>query len=559
MPSITYWNRLEPRPRTASITGTLGAEVRDPLWMLTRQWQFGELQGEDAGTPAWVRVERSLSRLDGWRAPGGALHPLDGSAPLELLALREPRVLDLATRVELGQLFEERLAARGAAPLTAVFRAAYPLPAAPDGDAEAARFLGVCGTRSLDGGALLAAARASAPSVPAQPPLSSVDATNARSALDDLSSWAEAVLGPIGDGAPAAWQDSQLSYQLEVEGGTPRGEHAIFTVQPAQSGDVEWFSFDLSAAPAPGGATPTRLPPLSLLPAHVRFRGMPTAGFWDFEPRDTDLGAMSPDLRDVAKLVFLEFLLVQGNDWYVLPLSQPTGTLSSIDKLIVRDVFGRELEVARAGSDDARWSLFSLGSAGDPSLRADFLLLPPTAAGALQRGPAIEEVRFLRDEAASMAWAIEETTANALGAPRPGAERSTASSPTPPPTDGRGELLRYRIQTQVPEHWLPLLPISLDTVRGEVALELAQLPASADPSTLVEPDGRLLRPALRVREEAVPREGARVRRMPFRCRWSDGSSWSFVARVRTTGAGSASSGLRFDTVTKLPTATMGPR
>jgi hypothetical protein len=111
----------------------------------------------------------------------------------------------------------------------------------------------------------------------------------------------------------------------------------------------------------------------------------------------------------------------------------------------------------------------------------------------------------------------------------------------------------------VPEHWLPLLPISLDTVRGEVALELAQLPASADPSTLVEPDGRLLRPALRVREEAVPREGARVRRMPFRCRWSDGSSWSFVARVRTTGAGSASSGLRFDTVTKLPTATMGPR
>ena len=27
----------------------LRAEVRDPLWMLTRQWQMGEFQGDDAG------------------------------------------------------------------------------------------------------------------------------------------------------------------------------------------------------------------------------------------------------------------------------------------------------------------------------------------------------------------------------------------------------------------------------------------------------------------------------------------------------------------------------
>jgi len=49
-----------------------------------------------------------------------------------------------------------------------------------------------------------------------------------------------------------------------------------------------------------------------------------------------------------------------------------------------------------------------------------------------------------------------------------------------------------------------------------------------------------------VREEQVPREGVVVERVPFRCRWSDGSSRSWIARVRTVGAGQASSGLKFD-------------
>ena len=51
MPSITYWSRLEPSPRGTSIAESVAARVRDPLWMLTRQWQLGEFQGENAGSP----------------------------------------------------------------------------------------------------------------------------------------------------------------------------------------------------------------------------------------------------------------------------------------------------------------------------------------------------------------------------------------------------------------------------------------------------------------------------------------------------------------------------
>ena len=52
IPSITEWNRLEARPRTKDFDRALSAELRDALWMLTRQWQMGEFRGDDAGSPA---------------------------------------------------------------------------------------------------------------------------------------------------------------------------------------------------------------------------------------------------------------------------------------------------------------------------------------------------------------------------------------------------------------------------------------------------------------------------------------------------------------------------
>ena len=50
MASITIWVRLEPRPRDGALDESLQAQVRDPLWLLARQWQFGEFQGENTGS-----------------------------------------------------------------------------------------------------------------------------------------------------------------------------------------------------------------------------------------------------------------------------------------------------------------------------------------------------------------------------------------------------------------------------------------------------------------------------------------------------------------------------
>ena len=74
------WNRLEGRPRTTDFERSLRAEVRDPLWFLTRQWQFGEFQGEDAASPIdvalGIRVGRAVfaphRRRTGALRSGGA-------------------------------------------------------------------------------------------------------------------------------------------------------------------------------------------------------------------------------------------------------------------------------------------------------------------------------------------------------------------------------------------------------------------------------------------------------------------------------------------------------
>ena len=56
MPSITSWTRLEPGTRDTPQSETLRARIYDPLWMLGRQWQLGEMQGEDNGTPVSARL-----------------------------------------------------------------------------------------------------------------------------------------------------------------------------------------------------------------------------------------------------------------------------------------------------------------------------------------------------------------------------------------------------------------------------------------------------------------------------------------------------------------------
>ena len=104
MAEFTYFARLEPRPRANDLQRSLAAEIRDPLWFLTRQWQVGEFSGEDTGSVAFAEYAGSVSRMPRWKHDSTEVS-LDSKVPLERQTLREPFEPDIGTQVELGQDF----------------------------------------------------------------------------------------------------------------------------------------------------------------------------------------------------------------------------------------------------------------------------------------------------------------------------------------------------------------------------------------------------------------------------------------------------------------------
>ena len=85
LPTITLWNRLEGRPRAANFERALKAEVRDALWMLSKQWQAGEFQGEDAASALLTKVNIQTTALTKYQAGDAAAVPFsDLDTPLEV-------------------------------------------------------------------------------------------------------------------------------------------------------------------------------------------------------------------------------------------------------------------------------------------------------------------------------------------------------------------------------------------------------------------------------------------------------------------------------------------
>lgn len=564
--SITYWMRGEPDPRDDDLIEPLRARIRDPLWMLARQWQLGEFAGADSGSPAYVELSERTGRVTGWSIDGGAPRAV-GGGPLECDATREPFSPDLATRLEMGQTFETLLDEHGASDVVGDFRTAYSVSAMALDAADVAelRLRRVCAGRAIDGLALADALRAAAPGLPMIPAVRAALVANVAQAASDYLSWVDAVIGATGSTDPDAWRADRLEYRFDVNVTTPNAAPARLLAQPGGDGLLDWSAFDLQSGTgdeargtvsAMGNRTVTR----TTIPAHVRFRGAPNARFWDFETAGTDLAGIVPDKRDLARLAISEFVLVHANDWFVVPIDLAPGTLYQLDVVLVHDVFGTLTRVDRADRDqlsEGRWAMFTTSVAGGSAGQtADFFFLPPTAGPALQRGGPMEEVLFARDEMANMVWALERLTENQQGEGWSGHERDVArngaaSAPPPPVAQDAPVPLRYLMESRVPEWWIPFLPVSIDPARGVVALERSAI-LRAD-GTPVEPLGRILRPSsipadtpYRVPEEEVPRTGVRVQRLVCRSRWSDGSTYLWPMRCVAAGRGEANSALRFD-------------
>lgn len=554
------WTRLEPQSVSGDPAPGVEARLHDPCWLLSRQWQLGEFEGEDLGTPVSVEIVASSAPVTAVRhgdpANSGATVPLAPGTPLDPQIEREPRggrVPGLAARVEAGSQLQAMLAEAGLGGVAELLPERCPLasepdPAGPDPFDRPAelRLRRLFAGRVAD--AELIAAQVE-PGPPPRPPAWMRDAAGSGRAADLaelLAEWWEWLRGEPAPSDSDSWVAERLEHRFSL-GVATRGGQVTLSAPAFGGGSIEWH--DLEGPPQGGSSAPIgQGEPVSLtqsvLATPLAFAGMPADRYWEFEDGRVDFAALEVEADDPGRLALAEFAVIYSGDWLVVPLDVPVGSLTELDEVAYTTTFGERFTVGPAaeGEPGRRFRLFALDRAGGEEVVRG--LFQPAGAVSRLEGPPLEEVLFGRDEMANMVWAIERRVQGPSGSVRARAAEPVPEQPGP--REGSEAELDYLLQTQVPARWIPFVPVA----RGGWSRELRKgaMLDRGDPPQPVHPLGLLLRPRepLTLFDEEVPREGVRVRRLPTLCREPDGAYRRWIARRAEIGRGEPSSALQFD-------------
>jgi hypothetical protein len=494
--SWEWYQRLEPARPGDDLQHGFRAEIADPAWLLGRQWQLGEHQGEDASTPVVVKMELAYEPI------GPAADDPQGRdptrVPAEAIVESEPdEWWTLGRRIRLGRAVGPSLADP---PDPAHLFGPLPPPYE--------RFAG-----AVDGRAV-----------------------HADPTLRDHPAFAE-----VPPEAPDRWQGDRLSYEaaFPVGGGQLR-------LRGHDGGDVDWFSADAE------GVEPDAFRTTHIQPSRLRYPGAPLPRWWQIEDGHVDVGGFPPDRSHLATLLLIDLVVSHSDDWFSFPLKpHPTkpssGVVVTMRATEVQDDFGKWWQLTvPAGKDDpvpegadpdaAPWSLFR--TAG---LDRRGLVVWPTAATPLT-GPAIDDVVLGVDEDANLLWAVElraEGEALALDA-----EAAAAVQETTP--DGSRQF-EYLPSTTLPPHWHPYrIEGAPRRFRQGLVADLTKTP----PEPRGGPRSSLLRGGPDTGHElapvAVPNQGLRLERRFVLARASDGVPTLWIQRRRVPLLAGPVSHLRFD-------------
>ncbi|HEY1307855.1 MAG TPA: hypothetical protein VGF24_30090 [Vicinamibacterales bacterium] len=592
--AVVNWNRLEGRPRREDFARSLKAEVRDPLWALCRQWQFGEFHGENTGSAIAARLQMRVGKLDAYAPADDVARPYDDNVPLEVRVEREPIPMALGLRVQIGRHFSRLIGLLWSdATVKTSYLNRYPIVASTDperaaqlaSDTDARAYFSAVEGRLPDGRTLLDDIGTGAhETFVTGLSISESDRTALRNAALALTAWFARLYSVPTANERVPWQPSRLEYRFACGSPVENGEGRVaLAANQYPGGDLDWHAFDVDRTIVIAGAPGDPLPqttsvnqdPLSFLPTPIEYGGMPNMRYWQFEDSKTSFGDIRASTTDLALLMLAEFGLIYGNDWILVPYELGVGSYAAVLGVVVTDVFGVRTFVRPAGSRPIdswqHWNLFNLRDASSTLIDPRLLLLP--VIGSRQEGAPIERVTFTRDEMANMVFAIEETIPGEIGTGVGGDEAAAAltrylraneppDGPAPIDTDAR---IRYVAGTTVPENWIPFLPVQVSAVSGDIRLQrgrMARIIRGA-PSPTVAPRGDILRVGLDqtpqqpyvIEEEEVPAGGTKVVRAYQRTRWYDGRVYVWIGRQKTRGRGDSDSGLQFDQVQPLTKST----
>jgi hypothetical protein len=595
LPRVVAYSRLESRPRTTDFTSSIAAEVRDPLWMLCRQWQLGEFAGEDSASPLAARIAYRHYRTSKVSLRDAEAFHFDSSEmPLETRVEREPIAFH---RTADGKVYSNVVfATRWGKKLLAMLKVAVldthqdkylerfpikvPVPDHADipEDAEARAIANSVARRVADGVAVWRAALDGTHDTwlatwagGAAPQLKLVVDAFA----DSVSKSIARLFSQPASADDSAWSASHLEYQFAVGADAPvQQAPPVLRADQYAGGRLDWYSFDADMTrplePAsdvpPGvppdggpGAAPVAQPDVdaevveSFLPGPVRFKGQPQPRFWEMEEAQTDFGKIETSATGLLHLLLAEFGLIYSNDWFMLPHPLPVNTVCEVRGILIDDCFGRHTFIRSAGRGvETAWQRFAMFHLTERGTRADaagsLFYLPAVAGKVLESAP-LERVNFMRDEMANMVWAVEGVLASQTGQGMSAYRASPA--PLDPPNRPRASddmKISYLAGTKVPPNWTPFVPVHAENSVSEIRLQRARMAGGVAPLSRVlrEPKSPYF-----VNEEEIPRTGILVYRTWQRVRWLNGRTLLWIGRAKTTGRGEGGSNLQFDRIREL--------
>ena len=578
-----FWLRIEPRSRTEDPALGLEAQIADPLWLLTRQWQFGEFQAENAGSPVRACVSSFSQEVKALGATGteSPATSIDGM-PLEAMVEAEPSKPSIRGRIKTGQLFERLL--RKTFTRTEFDTEVWPViqpvsllkpPTAEEEkqlDPSSKTLWGRMGEMVLDGQRVATGVGHGLSRLP----------KNVQEKIEQVyQTWLQ--FGGAGmlkseDESQTFWNANKLDYQFAIETNPSDGESStIFEAPSYRLGALDWYTFSRQSDHPKKYSDPKETQEI-FVPTKISVPGMPHSRWWDFEDSEVHFGQMEAGPADIGQLMFLQFGLVSSDDWFLVPLSVPVNSATAIAKLEVWDVFGVKTTVERAHTPGPtpldRWSLFELDVKGDSSQIGQMLLVP-SAVPFKQESEPLEEVQFLRDEGINMVWAVEQRLLNQAGTSVDGFEAylqghypttegngvpsldREASHPSSS-TESEQEIPTFHLASRVPANWIPFLAQKIPG--NDRAMQLRRAAMRRNQANEVPTAVPSLSTILNhknpnapgegqmeiVREEAIPRSGVKIQLTKQRVRWLDGRTVIWLGRKVVTGRGEASSGLKFD-------------
>jgi hypothetical protein len=481
------FRRLEPRRPGQDQNDGLAAPLADPLWLLGRQWQLGEQQGENASSPVRVRLSASSTPLE---PPADRPTADPTTTPTEAIVEGEPEDWwTVGRRIRIG---------RQAGPFISGVRPGLFLRnLAPPYDQY--------NESGYDGRLLYE--QHTALGLPTQ------------------------LFAEVPDTAGSHWQPADLYYRTKFSCGD-----ATLQVERHDGGEVDWWAVDADTDP---GAVPP--PSVEVFPNRFSYPGAPHPRWWQIEDAQHDPGGYPPDRGHFASMLLLRLTVGHANDWFLLPVDASIGSIVTLHYVTVIDAFGDEWPLL-APTD---WSLFRVRGLDRTSL-----LLAVTAATPLVSDP-IEDVVLGIDEDANVVWAVEQradgrsldtTPPDRTATVRPieplGASQLTYDYR--PTLEVPRHWHPYTIRELNGRRWLE---------QGRLAdLTTSEPSLRPEPRTalLRDPQAPLTGPAHLIEPAAVPSHGLRLERRWVLARRTDGGPVLWSERRRIPLVAPPASQLRFD-------------